>query len=39
MEQHFHLLRDTINLQCNVLHEIMCSLECVKCVCTLIKGS
>jgi len=29
----------TVNLHCNVLHELLCSLECVKCVCTNVKES
>jgi hypothetical protein len=24
----------TVNLHCNVLHELLCSRECAKCVCT-----
>lgn len=27
----------TVNLHCNVLHEMPCSPECVKCVCTSVK--
>jgi hypothetical protein len=39
MELHCQQLHDTINLQCNVLQEMMCSLEWVKGVRTVIKGS
>jgi len=29
-------LEGTQSLHCNVLHELLCSPECVKCVCTAV---